>query len=160
MSKPFLWLMSVLITGWSTAAPASEAEAKDNLGKATFATCAACHLPTGQGIPGAFPSLRKLSAVAIQDGGKEYLISVVLQGLSGKITAGNAAFYGNMQGFATTFSDDQIAAVLNYVLSEIAEDASVYTEELSTAEVATVRMQLQAGELPASKELRQLLTMP
>lgn len=64
-------------------------------------TCAACHLPNGEGVPGAFPAL-KGSPVAIGDINGH--IDLVLNGKSG--TA--------MQAFRDQLSATELAAVITY----------------------------------------------
>ncbi|MGB2130296.1 MAG: c-type cytochrome, partial [Marinobacterium sp.] len=63
--------------------------------------CAACHLPTGEGVPGAFPAL-KGSPVVIGDVAGH--IDIVLNGKSG--TA--------MQAFRDQLSATELAAVITY----------------------------------------------
>ena len=54
-------------------------------GEATFpANCAACHQPTGKGLPGAFPPLADSDYMKALP--KDKLIGVVLNGFSGKVT--------------------------------------------------------------------------
>ena len=53
------WLVALLAclgvgVGAVNAAPVSKT------GEQVFITCSACHLPSGEGIPGAFPSLQSL----------------------------------------------------------------------------------------------------
>ena len=64
-------------------------------------TCAACHMPTGQGLPGVFPAL-KGSAMVLND--KQAHIDIVLNGKSG--TA--------MQAFGKMLSLKEVAAVVTY----------------------------------------------
>jgi cytochrome c oxidase subunit 2 len=63
--------------------------------------CAACHLPSGEGVPGAFPAL-KGSPVALGDVSAH--IDIVLNGKAG--TA--------MQAFRDQLSTVQLAAVITY----------------------------------------------
>jgi cytochrome c oxidase subunit 2 len=65
------------------------------------AKCAACHMPNGEGIPGAFPALKD-SAVALGDISKH--IDVVVYGVQG--TA--------MQAFKDQLNDIETAAVVTY----------------------------------------------
>lgn len=65
------------------------------------ATCAACHMPNGEGLPGVFPAL-KGSAIATQD--QLAHIDIVLNGKTG--TA--------MQGFGKMLSLKELAAVITY----------------------------------------------
>jgi len=63
-----------------------------------FATCSACHMPDGAGIPGAFPPLRnRLADIAGLDGGRDYLITAVSFGLMGTIEVGGMQYFGVMQ---------------------------------------------------------------
>ena len=64
-------------------------------------TCAACHMPTGQGLPGVFPAL-KGSPMVLND--KQAHIDIVLNGKSG--TA--------MQAFGKMLSLKEVAAVVTY----------------------------------------------
>ncbi|MBL6455773.1 cytochrome c [Belnapia sp. T6] len=69
------------------------------------ATCAGCHMPDGRGAAGAgrYPALagnEKLETAA-------YPTSIVLNGLRG------------MPGFATQMDDAQVAAVVNYVRTNL-----------------------------------------
>ncbi|MBS0477338.1 MAG: cytochrome c [Proteobacteria bacterium] len=77
--------------------------------------CAACHLPSGAGVPGAFPPLRaNFVALAKLPEGRRYIVSVVTRGLSGAIAVDGKRFIGNMP--AQALGDDQIAKVLNGIL--------------------------------------------
>lgn len=63
--------------------------------------CAACHMPTGEGLPGVFPAL-KGSDIALNDMQKH--IDIVLNGVSGSA----------MQAYAKQLSLSDIAAVITY----------------------------------------------
>lgn len=65
--------------------------------------CAACHQPTGTGLPGVFPAL-KGSAIATEQQRRHDHINIVLNGKSG--TA--------MQAFGKQLSVQEIAAVITY----------------------------------------------
>ena len=93
-------------------------------------TCAACHQPTGLGIPNVFPPLA----------GSDYLnanaaraIGAVLNGLSGPITVNGAAYNSVMPGLA--LSDDDVANVLSYVYSQWGNKGTLVTP----AQVKAVR---------------------
>ncbi|RUO52250.1 cytochrome c oxidase subunit II [Idiomarina fontislapidosi] len=66
-------------------------------------TCAACHQPNGQGIPGTFPALAG-SAVATESDKLDQHIDVVVNGVQG--TA--------MQAFAQQLTMQELAAVVTY----------------------------------------------
>lgn len=86
------------------------------LGATTYQQCAACHMPTGAGVPSAFPPLvGHAPQVASVEGGRDYLVTLVLYGLQGSITVDGVAYNGMMIPHAH-LSDDALAAVLNHVL--------------------------------------------
>lgn len=83
------------------------------MGKAVFTqNCAACHQPTGVGIPGAFPPLAS-SDFLNED--KMRAIHIVKGGLSGEVTVKGNKFNGVMP--ALGLSDNDVANVLTYVYS-------------------------------------------
>jgi len=99
------------------------AAANDSTGQQLFQRCAACHLPDGAGVPGAFPPLAgRLAPLAASTEGREYLVLVVDRGLAGPITVDGTAYNGAMPAQAPALDNDAIAAVLNYVVSIIGAD--------------------------------------
>lgn len=93
------------------------------LGSATYTqNCASCHQANGQGIPGAFPPLAgHVPNLYNAEGGREYLIKVVLYGLQGPITVNGASYNGVMNAWGQ-LSDEQIAATLNHELTSWGND--------------------------------------
>ncbi len=88
-----------------------------------YTVCAACHLPTGQGIPGAFPPIRnRAREMALLDGGREYLIGSVTFGLMGQINAGGQTYFGVMAGQNSTLDSQAIANALNHVVLDLVDD--------------------------------------
>ena len=81
-------------------------------GAALFtANCSACHQANGEGLPGAFPSLKNDGVVDKDDATKH--IQVVLQGLHDAKVSG--VVYGSaMPPFAGTLSDAEIADIIDY----------------------------------------------
>ena len=81
-------------------------------GAALFtANCSACHQANGEGLPGAFPSLKNDAVVDKDDATKH--IQVVLQGLHDAKVSG--VVYGSaMPPFAATLSDAEIANIIDY----------------------------------------------
>ena len=69
--------------------------------KVYMASCAACHMPNGEGLPGVFPAL-KGSKIALEDKPKH--IDILVNGVAG--TA--------MQSYAKQLSMSEIAAVITY----------------------------------------------
>ena len=129
-------------TAQSAQAPAAEREAGAEVdGEAVFtANCAACHQATGQGVPGAFPPLADhLPDLYNAEGGRSYLIQVVLYGLQGAISVAGSSYNGVMPPFAQ-LSDEQLAATLNHELTSWGNDAQVDAfEPILPEEIAAER---------------------
>lgn len=94
------------------------ASATDASGQAVYANCVSCHQASGAGIPGAFPPLAGGHAadLAIADGGRNYLVHALIYGVQGQMTVAGMTYNGVMPAWPQ-LSDDQIAAVLNYIVS-------------------------------------------
>lgn len=109
-------------------------------GSQVYAQCAGCHQQNGQGIPGAFPPLAGWMPTLYQaDGGRDYLVRVMLYGLQGQITVDGATYNGVMPAWPQ-LSDGQIAAVLNHELTEWGnEDALVDFEPYTAQDIADHR---------------------
>jgi mono/diheme cytochrome c family protein len=86
------------------------------------ATCQGCHMPDGEGAKGAgmYPALAGNPQVATG----AYVADVVLQGRNG------------MPGFGDHMSNDQVAAVVNYVRTNFGNHA---IDPLSGADIAKMR---------------------
>lgn len=94
----------------SATAPAAGYDAAR--GAALFTTnCAACHQASGEGLPGAFPSLKGNAVVNDDDAGKH--IDVVLHGLH-DTEVGGVKYGSPMPPFAGTLSDAEIADIIDY----------------------------------------------
>ncbi len=95
----------------------AESEVAASFSSDAYATCAACHLADGAGIPGAFPPINnRVAIIAGLQGGREYLITVLSSGLMGTIEAGGGQFFGVMPGNKGLMSAADIAAARNYVV--------------------------------------------
>ena len=91
----------------------------------SYGTCSACHLDDGSGIPGAFPGVRNRAARMAQlDGGRRYLIAVVMYGLMGAIQVDGMQYFGVMPGNAGAMSAEEVAASLNYIVFELNDGAA------------------------------------
>ena len=133
MSHPRFLSVS-LVAGLLGAVFTGLAAADDN-GQALFeSNCAACHQPTGQGIPGAFPPLAG-SDFLLAD--KQRAIETVIQGRTGPITVNGQEFNALMPPMGH-LEDEQIAAILSYVLNAWGNDGGKVTED----EVEAVRERL------------------
>lgn len=102
-------------------------------GAALFTThCAACHQANGEGLPGAFPSLKGNAAVNDDDAGKH--IDVVLHGLS-NAEVGGVVYGSAMPPFADALGDAEIAAVIDYERSSWGN----HGKPVTAADVAAAR---------------------
>jgi mono/diheme cytochrome c family protein/heme/copper-type cytochrome/quinol oxidase subunit 4 len=114
------------------AAPAEQAEQPAAvefdraLGERTYtSTCQGCHQAGGAGLPGVFPPLAgNMPSLHNAEGGREYLIDVLLYGLTGQIQVNGQTYNGVMPPWAG-LSDEQIAAVLNHELTAWGNDAEL-----------------------------------
>jgi mono/diheme cytochrome c family protein len=113
----------VLVAAFAAAA-SSPLRAQEMDGKSLFLkNCAACHQPTGKGIPGAFPALA--GSKFVQGKGSE-VAGVLLKGR------------GGMPDFSDSLSDRDIATVLTFVRSNWGNKA----DGLSEADIGSLRTTL------------------
>lgn len=133
------------------------AVADEHAGKAVFTRCAACHLPTGAGVPGAYPPLDDhIVDLASTSAGREYLVMVVQSGLVGAIKVHNQEFAGAMPAQGSALRSDQIADVLNFVVEELNERAAgAAADKFTAAEVEAVVRKYSAISAADKLALRQ-----
>jgi mono/diheme cytochrome c family protein len=99
------------------------------------ARCAACHQPTGAGLPGVFPPLAGSEWVTGKD---EVLAKILLHGVSGDLTVKGATFKGAMPAFKDQLKDEEIAAVATHMRSQWGNKASaVATDVVAKARAET-----------------------
>jgi len=128
------------------AAPPADGEAAGaasvELGEQVYASnCVACHQANGQGLAGVFPPLSGHAAdLYAAEGGREYLVNVLLYGLMGAIQVEGGAYSGVMPAWSQ-LTDEQIAAVLNYVLASWDNAGEVEDLPYAAADVAALRGQ-------------------
>jgi nitrite reductase (NO-forming) len=102
-------------------------------GKTVFTSiCAACHQPSGKGIPGSFPPL---AASDFLNADKPRAIGIVMGGHTGPIRVNGADFNSTMPALGLT--DEDIANALTYVYNQWGNAG----HEVTPAEVAAVRAQ-------------------
>lgn len=100
-------------------------------GQALFdGTCAVCHQAGGEGMPGAFPPLK--GADVVNDDDPTLHIKIVLEGYDA------LPQYGAMPPFKDQFSDDEVAAIINYERTSWGNQGKTITPE----EVAKIRASL------------------
>ena len=104
------------------------------------ANCAACHQPDGSGLAGAFPPLAASDYFA--DDPMRALEATVM-GLSGPVTV-NGQEYNNVMPAMSYISDDDLAAILTYVVTSWGNTGG----EITAEQVAEFRVEagLQPGE--------------
>ncbi len=102
--------------------------------KVYLANCAACHQPTGKGLPGAFPPL---AGSDFLKGDRKAVMGAALFGLSGPITVNGVEYNGVMPSLGH-LPDDELAAALTYVFNAWGNEGSA----VSVAEVAALRVEL------------------
>jgi mono/diheme cytochrome c family protein len=102
-------------------------------GQRLFATCATCHQPTGQGLPGVYPPLAGSEQVL---GSDERLVRILLHGLSGPIQVKGNTYNGVMPAFGPgsgyNWNDERISHVLTYIRQAWGNDAPPITAERVT----------------------------
>jgi mono/diheme cytochrome c family protein len=82
------------------------------------ATCQICHQPDGNGVIAMYPALAdSIGRFVRVPQGRAYLVHVVSFGLFGSISVHGQYFFGTMQPHPL-LSDDDVAQVLNYVLTK------------------------------------------
>lgn len=87
-------------------------------------TCAVCHQPGGDGLPGAFPSLKESKIVTAED--PEIMIRIILEGYDAR------SEFATMPAFGDRLTDEQITAIINF-------ERSHWGNEASQVDVETVR---------------------
>lgn len=142
----------------ASSASAAETAAHDH-GAKVYQRCAACHLPNGQGVPGAFPALAgRLASAAATEAGRGYLVMAVAGGVMGEIDLDGKKIRGFMPAQAG-LSDADIAAVLNYAIAlKPAVPAAAATDAppkaFDATEVAAIRARHKGADPNAVHALR------
>ena len=128
-----------MVVVFLTCALAGIALAKTD-GASVYQRCVSCHTSAGSGIGGVFPPLAG-HAPKLVNADRAYPIQVLLFGLGGEIEVEGKKYNGAMPAFGDQLKDDEIAAVLNYVLSSWGNDKVLPKghKEYTYAEVKGVR---------------------
>jgi nitrite reductase (NO-forming)/hydroxylamine reductase len=100
--------------------------AKSDTGADLFAAnCAACHQADGKGLPGAFPPLAKSDYIT-EDPWR--LVEATVSGLSGPLTV-NGAEYNNVMPAMNYLSDEELSAIVTYVLNSWGNPGGQFSAE-------------------------------
>lgn len=118
----------------------SSSLAQEDGGRLFADRCAACHQADGRGVPGVYPPLAdRIGRFAAIEEGRAYLARVLINGLFGAIRVEDRPYNGLMPP-AAGLRDTEIAAVLNYVLTELSpKELPADFAPLTAAEVAGYR---------------------
>jgi mono/diheme cytochrome c family protein len=122
-----------------------------NRGKGVYMqTCMACHQPTGQGLPGAFPPLVGSEYVT---GDTRRLIAIALKGIQGPLTVKGMTYVAGMPSPVVTFpplkDDKNLSDVLNYVRNNFGNQA---TEPVTPELAGKVRAEFAKDPTPFTEE--------
>lgn len=122
--KLFYLLIAVtLVFGYTAFQNKNELSGKD-----LYRNCSGCHLDSGAGVKGFYPPhVAHVPDLIITKQGREYIIKVVLFGLSGKICANDEVYDKGipMPAWGAILNDKQIAKVLNYISSDLGNNKSL-----------------------------------
>jgi mono/diheme cytochrome c family protein len=86
--------------------------------------CAACHQPSGAGIPGAYPALMGAPVVA---GDADTVIKIVVEGPAKVLPADRPKYSGQMPPI-TGLSDAKIAALVTYIRNKFGKGTAAVDE--------------------------------
>ena len=89
------------------------------------ATCLACHMADGSGVPGMTPPINNSKMIS---GVPSELIKIVLEGKEGEVEVNGEVFDGYMPP-QPTLSNQEVADVLTYVRSKFGKDAGPVSPE-------------------------------
>jgi nitrite reductase (NO-forming)/hydroxylamine reductase len=140
--------MLMALAGTALAQDANERPGKhpDEAGQAAFlANCAACHQPTGAGLPGAFPPLAGSDFIAKNSA--DDLIAGVLKGFSGKMVV-NGVEYNNVMPAMSHLTDADVASIVTHVLNSWGNPGGT----ISAKQVKAARTRLAVSSDPAQGE--------
>ncbi len=98
------------------AQPAEAADGKNAYKK----YCQACHQPAGKGLAGVFPPLADNPNIKDKP---DYIAQTIVKGKSGAVTVNGTTYNGSMPPMAY-LKDADIAAIVNYVNTELANGSS------------------------------------
>jgi mono/diheme cytochrome c family protein len=139
MNAPFgLWCISRVLA--QTAAPAGDFQWQA-LGARTYdANCSGCHQRSGRGIAGGFPPLAGHAPDVVAQKGSAFMVRLVLFGMSGAIEVEGTKYNGSMPSWSS-LRDDEIAAVINHVLTDWDNDKQLPKDfkPILPAQVAAAR---------------------
>lgn len=108
--------------------------------------CAVCHQANGQGMPGAFPPLVDSEYVL---GDPSVPVRIVLHGIQGHLEVKGVAYNGAMPAWATQLTDEEIAAVVTFIRSELGGNSA---DPVDAAFVSKLRQETADKTTPYTAE--------
>lgn len=137
--RKYVVVLGCIVGGWWATACSPEAKQEggekaqgNERGKQVYTEyCSTCHMATGKGMQGVYPPLAK--AEFLRD--KEKTIHAVTNGLQGEITVHGERYNNVMPPVPGSFSNADIAEVINYVVSTFGDSTWTTTEQ----EIAAIR---------------------
>ena len=100
--------------------------ARQEKGKAVFATCAACHGMDGKGLPTTPPMAPPLVGSKLATGPAEVATTIVLKG----VQKTDSKYIGMMLPLAATLTDEQLADVLTYIRTSLNSAPAVAADDV------------------------------
>lgn len=127
-------------------------------GAAVYQQCQGCHQATGAGISGVFPPLAgHVPEILAARGGRQWLIRLMLYGMTGQIRVKGVGYNGAMPAYKQ-LSDQQLADVLNHISTQWGNKLPAGQRPFTAAEVkaqrATVLTAAQVNQARAALGLR------
>jgi mono/diheme cytochrome c family protein len=109
-------------------------------GASVYKHCSICHKSDGRGSSGFYPPLAG-DAPKLLSADRTYMVKAILFGLDGKIEVEGTTYKRKMPAFGDRLKDDEIAAVLNYVLASWGNDKMLSKDhkKFTAAEVKALR---------------------
>jgi len=92
--------------------------------------CVACHMPTGTGVPGAFPPLIKSPYV---NGSVERFASIILKGNQPPFTIDGKMYVVPMPPQEAALDDTKIASIMTFVRASFENTSGPVTPEVVAA---------------------------
>jgi mono/diheme cytochrome c family protein len=127
------------------------------LGRRLFAdTCAKCHQPDGQGVPGQYPPL--VNSEWVLASGPARMIRIVLDALQGPVKVKGSDFNNTMTPWRDTLTDQQISAIVTYVRTQ--KDWGHNASPVTAGEVAQIRAKTRNHSPAGPWTVSELLAIP
>jgi nitrite reductase (NO-forming) len=140
---------AIIIFAFSVAAQAQDKTAMMTKGEKVYkAYCQTCHQANGQGLSTVYPPVA--NSDYIKANGVKDVIKGVMWGRTGPMTVNGKQFNGVMNPIPANYTDEDIAAVVTYVMNSWGNPGGVTTVE----DVKKVRKEGKPGAAGGSKRVK------